>query len=78
MFFWTVAIRKHHRLTGRGGRRLPFQDKTPVGKSYVTRKLLSTENALELPKCSKSLHFREFARPGSGFSKNEEKAKLRG
>lgn len=40
---------------------------TAVRKSYVRGDLLSTENATELPKCSKSLHFAVFPRPQERF-----------
>ena len=49
---------ENHRLNGERGNRTRTVKGVPVKKSYVRRNLLSTENATELPKCSKSLHFR--------------------
>ncbi len=46
---------------------------TAVTKSYVRGILLSTENATELPKCSKRLHFCEFEGEQSDSQQHSQK-----
>jgi hypothetical protein len=76
VFFWTEAMRKKPQdIQGRGDRTRRC-GRMPVTKSYVRCKLLSTENATELPKCSKSLHFRAHLASRPRFYGSEEKQKI--
>ena len=75
VFFWTVAmLEKPQVYTGRGGIALGLSGPVLVSKSYDRPNLLSTENARELPKCSKSLHFCQISGGAEMSSKIEEKA----
>jgi hypothetical protein len=66
---------ENHRLTGRGGTAPALSGRVPVQKSYVRPNFLSTENARELPKCSKSLHFCDSLGRRGRFGETEDKAK---
>jgi hypothetical protein len=71
-------MRKNHRfLNGERGTHPTISGRALVRKSYVRLNLLSTKNARELPKCSKSLHFREDEASSAGICRTEEKENIR-
>ena len=77
VFFCTEAIEDLPQVdTGRGGLHSTVNELSAGRKNRMTGdNSLSTKNATELPKCSKSLHFVAGAVRYRGFSQTEQKTK---
>ena len=75
VFFWVKAIgekpQDSHRERGTAS---GDKNECRLIKSYVRLNIVVNENARDLPKCSKSLHFCQTAGEEEGFDASEEKA----